>query len=371
MQMHRRNKVKMKYKGKFKFPYFYTIYGVLMIASFIAIFIGLGALSSYLYDYEKSLPKYIAEDIFNQYYSPCDFGMIFDKANCEVSELDGRDGFIKHMESETAGKDITYREVSAGLGETKKYIIKAGENKISEFTLKKSGQKNEHGFDMWELDAIKAFYKAENDVTIKALKGSTVYVNNIPLGDEYLTSDEFTTESAKHLPAGVPGIVYVKYKVDGLLNVPQVHTLDRRGDSSVLIYDEADGLYAEQINYDDILGQQQYQYVVKAAESYAKYMTRDASLATLRTYFDSTSKIYQLIRTSETYWFTPHIGYEFKDTNVVEFYAYSDDVFSCRYLSTQFIYKSATETFRYPMNLTLYFKKINGNYMVYDLVNNG
>ena len=373
MQFHKRNRniiQKRGKKSKFKFPLFYVIYGALMIAAFIAIFIGLGALSSFLYDYENSLPKYVAEDVFQSYYNPCDFEKIFDVADCEVSTFDGKEGFVRYMTAMTDGKEITYREVSAGLGEKKKYIVLADNEKFSEFTLRKSGEKNDHRFDLWELDTITAFYQPSKSILVKALTNSTVYINDIPLTDDYIISEEIPTEVNKHLPEGVPGISYIIYKVDGLLNDPVAHVLDRKERESTLVYDENEELYTEEINYDTDWQEQFSAYVISAAETYAKYLTMDASAAQLRKYFDQTSKIYFYLSTSERYWYTPHISFRFEGSTAFDFYAFNDDVFVCRYTGTMIVNRTVTEEYRYTMDLTFYFKKINDVFMVYDMINN-
>lgn len=373
MQFHRRNRNIVNRRGKtgrVKFPIFYVIYGVFMVAAFTAIFIILSALSSFLSDYESALPKYVAENIYQTYFNPCDFDKIFDDSGCEVSHFEGKEGFVRYMKAQTEGKDITYREVSAGLGETKKYIVLADDKKFSEFTLRKSGEKNAHRFDLWELETIIPIYKAEKSISVKALTNSTVYINNVPLTEDYITSEEMPTEVNKHLPEGVPGITYVIYKVEGLLNDPTPHVLNRREAQGMLTYDEEKALYTEEVSYDTDWQKQYAAHVINAAETYAKYLTMDATAAQLRKYFDQTSKIYYLISTSERYWYTPHIAFAFEGSSATEFYAYSDEVFSCRYTGTMVVYKTASEIFRYPMNLSLYFKNIDGTFMVYDMVNN-
>ncbi len=357
-------------KRKIKFPFFYAFYVFFMISALVVIFFALAALSAYLYDYENSLPKYVAQDIFDTYFSPIDFGLVFDKAECEISPLEDKNDFIHYMNEKTNGQDITYFEVSAGLGDTKKYVVSADKKKIAEFSLKKSGETNKHNFDLYELDTLSVLYTADEKVAIKAVKGGTVFINGQPLSLEYASPDEIKTESFEHLPPDVSGIAYQTFALDGLLLPPTISTTDRYGDESILLYNEAENIYVEQINYDTQLKEEMSEYVIKACETYAKFMTRDTYLASLAVFFDKTSKIYEQVRTSEVYWYTPHIGYEFKDTDTDEFYAYNDEIFSCRYRSTMNVFRTANETHPYTMDLTLYFKKINGVYLIFDFVTN-
>ena len=99
-------------------------------------------------------------------------------------------------------------------------------------------------------------------------------------------------------------------------------------------------------------------------------MTRDAYAGTLNLYFDQTSAIYKKIRTSETWWFADHIGYEFKDVELSEYYAYSEDTFSCRYKCTHIIRRTSAEIYEFPIDITFYFREVGDDTLVYDLISN-
>ena len=99
-------------------------------------------------------------------------------------------------------------------------------------------------------------------------------------------------------------------------------------------------------------------------------MTRDAYAYTLGLYFDKDSEIYTKVRTSDTQWFAYHIGYEFKDEVIDEFYAYSEDTFSCRYTCTHVIKLSATEIVEFPIDITFYCRDVGEDTLIYDLVSN-
>ena len=361
-------------KKKLKISIFYIIYTLLTLAAIVAIAFGANKLWSYLYDYESSLPKYEAERVFDKYYSPCDFTLLFEMTGAEISEYETAEHFKKYMENKVDGREITYYEVSAGLGDIKKFVVKAGDEKISDFTLKKTGTLTENGFDTWELDRIDLVYSKDESITFSHIKGGEVKLNGKPLDISKCTlvEDNIPTYNHGHMLEGANAapITYATYKLDGFLLAPKLETFDKDGKKSVLSFDEAKGLYKEEINYDEELREKKLQITTEGAQVYLRYMTRDAYAGTLNLYFDQTSAMYKKIRTSETWWFADHIGYEFRDVELSEYYAYSEDTFSCRYKCTHVIKRTSTDIFEFPIDITFYFREVGDDTLVYDLVSN-
>lgn len=347
---------------------FYSIYSVLVITAIFCIMYLLKELSLYLDNYERSLEKYEAEEVFEEYFSPCRFDKLYDMQKVELSKFEDKNDFIAYMEKQYNGKEIIYKEVSAGLSDNKKYSVAADKVKFAEFTLSKTN-KPEVPEDTWQLLSLSTIYQKNEYVAVKIYKGSKVFVNDIELTDSYITSDNISTESCKHVPEGVTGIMMCEYAVDGLLLKPTIKVINRYGNESKLVYDEKDNIYVEEITYDeptkDIVKR-----ATDAAQTYAKYITLDASLNNLSKYFDSTSNTYRNIRVSEIKWYTAHIGYKFEDVELKEYYKYDENTFSIRYSCNHQVYRTKTDIHTFPLDLTLYFKNIKGDYYVYDMVSN-
>ena len=361
-------------KKKFRVSIFYIIYFLLVIAALTTIFFAAKQLWTVLDDYEGSLSKYVAEDVFEKYYSPCDFALLGEMAGIQTSPYEDLGDFAEYMENKAGGRDITYYEVSAGLGETKKFVVKAGDEKISDFTLKKSNKTSRFGFELWELDSISLVYEAKEDIVFSHIKGGTLKLNgrDIDLSACTVIEDNIPTFSELHMleGSGASPITYATYKIDGLFLEPELEAFERNGNASVLTYDAERDIYKEEITYDEKLREERLTVTTEAAEVYLRFMTRDAYLYTLGLYFDKTSDIYRKVSTSDTQWFAYHIGYEFKDAKMDEFYAYSDDTFSCRYTCTHTINLSASDTYEFPTDITFYFRIVGDDTLVYDLVSN-
>jgi hypothetical protein len=272
------------------------------------------------------------------------------------------------MKNTVKDKKITYREVSAGLGDEKKYVVAADNVKFAEFMLKKKSSPSTPE-DTWELCSVKSFYHQAENISLKVLKSSKLYINGILVSDDYIIKDSITTDSCKHMPDGVEGIMYREYEINGLLLKPDFKVIDRYGNESSVVYDENNFYFAEQLEYD------KYTESIKdltrnAVQTYARYMTLDTSLANVKKYFDADSQIFTYIKTSDTWCYTPHIGYDFKNIEYSEYYKYDENTFSTRYKCDHFVYRAGFDPYLFPLDLTLYFKNINRTFFVYDMVSN-
>ena len=117
---------------------FYSIYSVLVIAAIFGIVYLLKELTLYLDNYERSLEKYEAEEVFDTYFSPCRFDTLYDMQKIELSEFESKKHFITYMEKQYNGKEIIYKETASGLSEDRKYSVAADNVKFAEFTLTKT-----------------------------------------------------------------------------------------------------------------------------------------------------------------------------------------------------------------------------------------
>lgn len=323
-------------------------------------------LNSFLKEYEAGLPKYKAEEIFDMYYSPLDYDFLFEKSKDQISAFENKGKFIQYADDNFTGKTFSFREVSVGMGEEKGYTVYADDTKISKFILVKGEEKDEKG-NAWVLDSVETYFSGDRSAKIEALSTSKVYINGNELSSDFIVQKDIPSFSEGHLPEGVPAVTYSDYSVEKLLVEPEIKVIDKNGKESSLILDEEKNIYVEQINYGDVPAELS-ERIEQAAQTYSKYMTQDASLSNVKKYFDESSKTYFYIRTSETWCYTDHIGYEFKDIQMSEFFRYDENTFSVRYKCTQVVNRTRYESFPFYLDATLYFKNINGTYYVYDMV---
>lgn len=355
--------------NKKKISKFYIIYFSMIFLFIIALITFIISLNSWLRSYELSQPIYKAEDIFNIYYNSRDYLKLYEESTEKISPYETAVHYSDYMKSNHNDKEMSFYSVPAGMGDKHKYCVKIGDEKISEFVISKNPE-SENITDKWILDEIKCIYKQIEPLKVSVMTGSTLYINGIEVSRDLIKESKIETESCSHMPEGVSGITYEEYEIPGLITQPDIKVTDADGIESTVEYDQNKNMYRAAVNYSESLKADMSELAVKAAQSYAKYMTQDNYLGNLKCYFDVNSKIYNYIRTAETWCYTPHNSYEFKDVNISEFYSYSDEVFSCRYSANQYIYRTV-ETHVFPIDITLYFKKIDDGFYVYDMVTNG
>ena len=365
-----RQKFKKPKSSKVGTIIFYSIFSLAVIGAGIAIWLGLDSLYKTLDVYERSREVYKAEEVLEEYFSPCRFDVLYDMQEIELSEFENKNDFVKYMENQYKDKEIIYREVSMGLGDDKKYTVAADKVKFADFILTKNPDAQTPE-ETWMLDSVSTFYQKNESVSVRLYTTSKLYVNGIETNDSYITTDNITTESCKRVPDGVSGIMLREYKIDGLLLAPKLKVVNRFGEESTLVYDEKEKIYVEQIVYDDIPDEIKTR-VINATQTYAKYVTLDASIYNVSQFFDTTAKPYQNLLITETRWYTPHVSYEFSDVELSEYYVYDENTFSIRYKSNHYVLRTwnAADRFNFPIDFTLYLKNINGQFYVYELISN-
>jgi hypothetical protein len=353
--------------------------------------------TAFLEEYESVQPKYVEAEVFDTYFKRIDYDLLLKAADrgdgADLTEFETKEDLITYLKSMYSGKDITYYSISTGAAGTAtisldikdigkyfvdqfnsrgdiKYIVKAGEDKIAEFTLVHSeseAKKSKSGFKQYELGDIELFFFPHESVTVKLPKSSTLTVNGIKVSEKYRLADVYEEdENNKRLPDGIEGIVYVAYTVDKLYLKPEIAVTDKDGKSIELEYIENDNYYSAGFIYDDSLAAQYSAYVINAIENYAAYMQMDGARADFIDYYDTDSDLWKNIISTENYFVLDHNSYSFKDQKATEFYRYNDDVFSCRVSMTHLLHRWAREDYVDYIDMTLFLRNVNGKYLIFD-----
>lgn len=356
-----------KTSGKGKIV-FYSVYAALTFLIIAATAVFLSRFRPYLASFEAGLPKYKAQEVFDTYFDPVDFGILYDKCGIKLSKYEGRKEFVEYMTALVGERSLSYRDVPSGDDAVKRYIVTDGVTKIGEFTLVEKGEGDENG-NRWIEDSFRLFYATPESVRIRVPSDSRVFVNGVEVDLSSVETVITEDERSKHLPEGIKGITYTAFSLDGFLVTPSVRAVDRFGKEGSIAYDEKEKTYVSPVSYELSVPDEVFKLAEGAAQSYAKYMTLDATLGEVQKYFDPSSGIYEIIRKSDTRWYTPHSGYRFESEEASEYYVYGEGVFSCRYKCRQIIITS-WEKFDFPLDVTLYFKNVSGKPLVYDMVTN-
>lgn len=348
---------------KRKISLFYKVLlGIVLVLLLAFCYIRFGLLRPWLTRFEASQPKHAAQEVFEELFSPADWGRVYDLAdNLTV----GRDSFVNMMEDMTEGRELTLVETSAGLSGNRRYFIKMGHDNIASFTLAGLAEEN---MTVWSLDSVELLLELRAEtVSVRTLAGQRVLVDGVELGESCQV--QFTkTAAERYLPEGVRGRRTVLWQVPaGPPQQADVSVLDEDGQAVPVAYDEDTGCFIAEERTEEPAGAER-NMLIGAARTYARYMIRESSSEQLMQYFDSDSEIYQTIRSSEI-WIKNTAGHSFSDEEITQFRRYREDLFSAR-VSMHMDVKRANGTAKpYEMDSTLFFHRKNGAWRAYDMTN--
>ncbi len=349
---------------------FYAGLGVVIFAALIAIGRVNSYLEKYLTDFEMTRPKYTVENIFNEYFKNPDFDVLIHKAGCEVGDFENEEDLKQYFENSINGKSITHVYV-AGTDKTK-VNVKADGVKFASFTIQKAPETSEYGFDIYELGEIKLHYTLSSSVKIRIPFNYSVAVNGKLLGEEYKTKTGITDDKRETLPVGTYKLSYDEYEVRGLVNAPAVTVYDRKNNPVIPEYDEENGIYKVNFEYDTELQNTYEPFVLKAVENYAaRIQNAGVTMNTIKTYFEYGTETYNRIKNNPGNFVWDYDSYHFENEKTGDFYAYDENTFSCSVKMTQVMCKRGAKDYREDINVTLYLRcDENGDYMIYDLATN-
>ena len=360
-----------KRKSTFRFPVFYICLLIGVALALIAMAVGLARLRVILADYEDAQPKYAAEAVFAEHFAHPDFAALVARSGmpANVSPLETEAGFAAELEERFGGEKTSYASTTAGTDGSLRYLVKAGEQKIAVFSLKVSEEKSEYGFDQYELGEIELYIRPEESVTVSAPTGDSVYLNGTLLDEQYITERGIETDSCAHMPEGVSGITYTTYSVGSLLRTPAIEVKAPDGTAAPLTQDAETGVWTADVVYDTALAEKYADQMITVAQNYAAFVMRDAYFASFSSYFYKTTDLYQTIRQVPTSFVWRHDGYSFADVSATEFYAYNDDTFSCRIRFVHILHRIGNEDYTEQLDITFYLHRVNGEFLIYDMVN--
>lgn len=348
-----------------KIPSFYIFLLILTIIVIVLTQIGKSLLKDVLVEYEDSQYKYVAEDFFNSNFADGNSETLAKLFTSQVSEYETEETIAAYLSAIISGKGFTLQHSSSGLSDEEKYVVSVDNLRFAEFYISKSGEKTEHGFDIYSVSKVLLNDNLLNSYSIEIPIGYTVNINGRSADAKYALVDKVETESQNFMPEGVEGIVYTTYTFPNMCTAPTFTVLDGNGTETTVTLND-NGIYHADVVYNTELAAEYSEYVIAATKAYACYMQKDASFSKVQGYIDPASEFYSYVRGTPTWPVITHNSYAFEDETVTEFYAYSDDVFSCRIKLTHVLKYSGLDDYRDSIDITWYFRNVNGKYLIYD-----
>ena len=344
---------------------FYKVLLALLLALLLVFcYIRFGLLRPWLTRFEAAQPKHTSQQVFQDLFSPADWGKVYDAARLEGTAYQGRDSFIQSMEELTAGQELTLVETSAGLSGNRRYIVKSGKDSVAAFTLANIGQEGE---TVWQLDSVEMLLGQTGTVTVRTGADCRVLVNGAELSeDNQVQRIERVVE--RYLPEGVRGPQTVVWQSQvSTIQQAEVTVLDKNGTSLPLIYDAENNCFTVQ-ETEEQPSDEERAALLGAAEVHAKFMIRQATTAQLQRYFDSQSQIYQTIRSSEI-WIKNTAGHSFENEAIHQFHRYGPDLFSARVTMDMNVRRGNGTVKPYAVDSTFFFHRTGNGWRAYEMTN--
>lgn len=376
-------------------PFYICLIAFAIIVIILTQF-GKAYLNGLLKDYEESQYKYVAEDFFKTNFSDGDTKTVTKLISENVSEYETEERISAYVQEITNNNKYTYQHSISGLSDFEKYTVMCGNLKIAEFNLVKSGEKTENNFDIYKVADFSVNSKLLNTYTIKIPAEYTLTVNGTSADEKYITSTEDIEITKSAITTGESVLIeYNVYTFENLCYQPLYEVMTPSGEICEL-YLEADNQGVVRAEYvfeesstvlinepektfdDDVakakgaeFAEKYTDYIIDATEAYACYMQKDASFSRVSKYLDPSSDLYYKLSTSPNWMVITHHSYAFEDAEVSEFYAYSDEIFSCRITITQVLKYSGLADYKDYIDITWFLKDAgNGKYLIFDSYTN-
>ncbi len=346
---------------------FYSVYAGFILLFFVALFAVLGPLKAWLTEYEASQPNHAREQVFQQLFQSRDWKTLYEKAGQTDTAFEGAAEFSAYMEERVGTQELQCLETSAGLSGNKKFIVKAGDEKIATFTLT-GGSDSQLEIAAWELGEVELFYTRQESVQVEKFPGQTVYINGVPLDDSYVIQ-KTTTVAETYLSGELQGYRKELVQVQGLLYQPKVEVKNADGTESTLTFDQESGIYTQQ---DAAMepSDSQKELAKNAMEAYGKFMIGKADRTEVAKWFTKSGDAYKTISSSETGWVQSFSSYTFTEPTFTSFYQYSEDCYSIMVEMALKVKRGNGSIKEFPMHNTLIFEKnSSGSFTVTQMTN--
>lgn len=374
----------------FHIPRFYVIYLAVTVAVILIIIASLGIVSNRLAEYEAAQPKYVAAQVFAQYFDPeIKYTELIENARYNAGLATPAE-ILEYLTNETLGSELSYAPGSSNSENELKYIVRAGSKQLASINLTVSEKTTEHGYKMYEFSYIELYLNVENPpppetgsdnpsgltITIDVPSSYSVTIDGELLATENITSSHLRTDLFRRYPANISGIEYTVYTVTSLEALPaEVIVTDIDGARADVTFDAATNTYTSGIAYSEALASEYSDFVTDAIESYAAFMQHapGTSLNKIANsgYFDLESTVYAGIEAaSKDLWMvTRPAGNDFENVKIGEFYAFSSDVFSCHISFTQILHRDGSEDYPDHINMYVFLHMTDDGYKIFEWYN--
>lgn len=336
--------------------HFWAIYFAVSAAALLILVVALMVVSVRLAEYEAAQPKYVAAEVFAQYFEPMNYEDLLADAHYDAGDA-GTDEIEEYLKEEIGDSTLTYSIGSSNDSGEIKYIVKAGAKQLASINLRVSENETKHGFQTYEFSYVELHLNTdvsvepiELEVAVEVPASYSVMVDGVLLTEDFLTSNYIKTDILSCYPPDIMGVEYAVYTVAGLEELPgEIVVTDAEGQNAEVGFDENTNTYTAGVTYSQSLAEEYSEFVTAAMQGYAAYVqaSKDVGLGNIKSYFDTESEVYaDVVAAGGNRWMVlDWDGVDYENVNVGEFYAHTPEIFSCHISFAQVLHRAGREDY--------------------------
>lgn len=344
---------KKKRKKSILHSTFYRVYFVAVAVALIAIAVGTVWLKGLLSDYESAQPKHVASEVARM-FETADFDSIYalDTSAAQFSG-DDRELYLRELSAHAEGKSVAWSEALSADPDVRNYNVTLDGERFATFTLVPSGETTARGNRLWKLGTVTtlvALQQAEPEpqpeevpqaaeetpapepvslCRITAPPGYTVRVDGVTLTAENAQTSEKALFEAGFLPEGVTNPPMTEYLYDAHTETPEVTATDDTGAAATVVPGDKPLTWSCLLKEDPAYRQQYGDAALTLAKQVAKFISGDGGKKSILRKCARNSPAQEIFDNLYNRYTTPHDGISFRNEQVSEFYALSEDCFTC------------------------------------------
>ncbi len=314
---------------------FYKIYFSVVAVFLVLLIAGLFVLNSVLTVFEAAQPTGLMETIVTEYLEKGDLNGAIEEYNIPLSAYESKTDINKAFKAIIGNKKLTVASSGKKLkGYTEVYNVKADDENVLTFYLKKAKKGGKYGIKGYEVGVAEVESNICKNYEIYAPSDVKIVINGIEVKKE----DRIDNELPKILTDKLgdkTAITLQTIKVENLI-CDKFEVKAYSNDGTEVSVRENNGVYTVEQGIEEAELTNLKNHALNASQGYAKFMQEDASLGSISHFFDTSTEFYKYVRKTEL-WVWTHTGYRFEDVTFGEAHKYNDNLYSCRVTFTHIL----------------------------------
>lgn len=334
--------------------WFYGGVGIFLLVVVIGTLVTMNWLWGYLDEYEKGTVDY-AFDRYVSLVNQKKFDQIYEDSGFKETEFAPKSDYIKNLSKRYEKKleHPSFLKIMSKNAEKVSYELRDADKKIDTVSVVKTAD----GYVV-KTEPPK-FLPA---IQINAPHGIDITVNGKSLDEGYISGEPNEVVQFLGIKEKTYTPTLLSYKVDGFIEPPKVEASTQGGAVIELVQAE-DGGYTVYTYADDNKQESLKKLALEASQTYAEFITNDATTDKVLAYIYKDCNFYNEVKTFDNKWYSTHSGFKYEDIKVEKAEDYSHGLYSVT-VSFNYIVKRYNKDYPFPSKYAVALIEKGGKTMV-------